>query len=181
MSSIILLLCVLCNFLYLYFSIENGQPREPPLCRLYRNTFVPCYLSGIWSSCRFWHSFHTVLSMSQFAPVSDCKFSGADAVRYSLHHLDRKWFCRRYVTFYVFISKCLTELVYWDWSHNMPAGRLYITAGRPSVCLSHRSTATAGAQQQWCCGTALSSKCRQCHVDSWVDEAECRLAVVLYV
>jgi len=99
---------------YLYFSIENGQPREPALCRLYRNTFVPCYLSGIWSSCRFWHSFHTVLSMSQFAPVSDCKFSGADAIRYSPPHLDRKWFCRRYVTFYVFISKCLTELVYWD-------------------------------------------------------------------
>ena len=27
--------------MYLYFSIENGQPREPALCQLYRHTFVP--------------------------------------------------------------------------------------------------------------------------------------------
>jgi len=26
----------------LYFSIGNGQPREPALCQLYRRTFVPC-------------------------------------------------------------------------------------------------------------------------------------------
>jgi len=26
---------------YLYFSIGNGQPREPALCQLYRHTFVP--------------------------------------------------------------------------------------------------------------------------------------------
>ena len=28
----------------LYFSIGNGQPREPALCQLYRHTFVPCCL-----------------------------------------------------------------------------------------------------------------------------------------
>jgi len=28
--------------IYLYFSIGNGQPREPALCQLYRHTFVPC-------------------------------------------------------------------------------------------------------------------------------------------
>ena len=27
--------------MYLYFSIGNGQPREPALCQLYRYTFVP--------------------------------------------------------------------------------------------------------------------------------------------
>ena len=27
--------------IYLYFSIVNGQPREPALCQLYRHTFVP--------------------------------------------------------------------------------------------------------------------------------------------
>jgi len=27
--------------IYLYFSIGNGRPREPALCRLYRHTFVP--------------------------------------------------------------------------------------------------------------------------------------------
>jgi len=27
--------------MYLYFSIGNGQPREPSLCQLYRHTFVP--------------------------------------------------------------------------------------------------------------------------------------------
>ena len=27
--------------IYLYFSIGNGQPREPALCRLYRHSFVP--------------------------------------------------------------------------------------------------------------------------------------------
>ena len=27
--------------IYLYFSIGNGQPREPALCQLYRHTFVP--------------------------------------------------------------------------------------------------------------------------------------------
>ena len=27
--------------MYLYFSIGNGQPREPALCQLYRHTFVP--------------------------------------------------------------------------------------------------------------------------------------------
>jgi len=27
--------------MYLYFSTENGQPREPALCQLYRHTFVP--------------------------------------------------------------------------------------------------------------------------------------------
>ena len=65
---------------------------------------------------------------------------------------------------------------------------------RPSVCLSHRSTAAvarggfaaerpadrtyrsiaadAGVQQQRRRSTALSSKCRQCRVDSRVDEAE---------
>ena len=31
--------------IYLYFSIgdENGQPKEPALCPLYRHTFVPYY------------------------------------------------------------------------------------------------------------------------------------------
>ena len=28
--------------IYLYFIIENGQPRKPALCQLYRHTFVPC-------------------------------------------------------------------------------------------------------------------------------------------
>ena len=28
-------------YLSLYFSIGNGQPREPALCQLYRHTFVP--------------------------------------------------------------------------------------------------------------------------------------------
>ena len=28
-------------YLYMYFSIGNGQPREPALCQLYRHTFVP--------------------------------------------------------------------------------------------------------------------------------------------
>ena len=27
--------------IYLYFSIGNGQPRQPALCQLYRHTFVP--------------------------------------------------------------------------------------------------------------------------------------------
>jgi len=27
--------------MYLDFSVGNGQPREPPLCQLYRHTFVP--------------------------------------------------------------------------------------------------------------------------------------------
>ena len=27
---------------YLYFSIGNGQPREPALCQLYGHTLVPC-------------------------------------------------------------------------------------------------------------------------------------------
>jgi len=27
---------------YLYFSMGNGQTREPALCQLYRRTFVPC-------------------------------------------------------------------------------------------------------------------------------------------
>ena len=32
---------------YLYFSIGNGQPREPALCQLYRHTFVPCMVNFI--------------------------------------------------------------------------------------------------------------------------------------
>jgi len=28
--------------IYLYFSIENGQPREPALCQLYRHSFIAC-------------------------------------------------------------------------------------------------------------------------------------------
>ena len=31
--------------IYLYFSIGNGQPREPALCQLYRHTFIPYGLS----------------------------------------------------------------------------------------------------------------------------------------
>jgi len=27
--------------IYLYFSVGDGQPREPALCQLYRHTFVP--------------------------------------------------------------------------------------------------------------------------------------------
>ena len=27
--------------IYLYFSIRNGQPREPAQCQLYRHTFIP--------------------------------------------------------------------------------------------------------------------------------------------
>jgi len=34
--------------IYLYFSIGNGQPREPELCQLYRHTFV---LYGHLSDC----------------------------------------------------------------------------------------------------------------------------------
>ena len=34
--------------IYLYFSIGNGQPREPALCQLYRHTFVP--YSNAWHS-----------------------------------------------------------------------------------------------------------------------------------
>ena len=73
----------------------------------------------------------------------------------------------------------------------------------PSICLFCHSTAAAayggvaaglhagtryqlaactwlpGTQQQWRCSTvhstALCSKCGQCYVDSWVDEAEHRL------
>ena len=39
--------------MYLYFSIGNGQPREPALCQLYRHTFVPyeSFLSAD-SQCR---------------------------------------------------------------------------------------------------------------------------------
>ena len=33
--------------IYLYFSIENGQPRKPALCQLYRHTFVP-YWDSFW-------------------------------------------------------------------------------------------------------------------------------------
>ena len=33
--------------IYLYFNIENGQPRKPALCQLYRHTFVP-YWDSFW-------------------------------------------------------------------------------------------------------------------------------------
>jgi len=33
---------ILFEKIYLYFSIGNGQLREPALCQLYRHTFVPC-------------------------------------------------------------------------------------------------------------------------------------------
>ena len=42
--------------------------------------------------------------------------------------------------------------------------------------LDRHSTVGAGAQQQRRRRTAHSSKCRQCHVDSRVDEAEHKLA-----
>ena len=42
-SLIKLLPYILFEKIYLYFSIENGQPREPAPCRLYRHTFVPYY------------------------------------------------------------------------------------------------------------------------------------------
>jgi len=32
--------------IYLYFSIGNGQPREPALCQLYRHTFVSYWSGG---------------------------------------------------------------------------------------------------------------------------------------
>jgi len=34
---------------YLYFSIGNGQPREPTLCQLYRHTFVPYVCRSLFS------------------------------------------------------------------------------------------------------------------------------------
>jgi len=41
--------------MHLYFSIGNGQPREPALCQLYRHTFVPYYTSRPveweWDEC----------------------------------------------------------------------------------------------------------------------------------
>jgi len=36
-----LLTYILSEKICLYFSIGNGQPREPALCQLYRRTFVP--------------------------------------------------------------------------------------------------------------------------------------------
>ena len=40
--------------MYKYFSIGNGQPREPALCQLYRRTFVP-YLCSMLSRLSVWH------------------------------------------------------------------------------------------------------------------------------
>ena len=42
--------------MYLYFSIGNGQPREPALCQLYRHIFVACaarlcFVALLWSRC----------------------------------------------------------------------------------------------------------------------------------
>jgi len=36
-----LLLCILFEKVYLYFSIGNGQPNELVLCQLFRHTFIP--------------------------------------------------------------------------------------------------------------------------------------------
>ena len=38
-----LLPCILFEKKYLYFSMGNGQPREPALCQLYRHIFVPYF------------------------------------------------------------------------------------------------------------------------------------------
>ena len=91
--------------------------------------------------------------------------------------------------------------LYWSYWHCLHTMRRRVCvllvvcpSVRPSVCLSHHSTAAAvcggfaaehragrryrsttagaGAQQQRRRSTALSSKCWQCHVDSRVDEAE---------
>jgi len=55
--------------IYLYFSIGNGQPREPALCQLYLHTFVPHWLivfnlnlSTGFSTCCLCHLNYKLLS-----------------------------------------------------------------------------------------------------------------------
>jgi len=45
--------------IYLDFSIENGQPRKPALCQLYRHTFVPYFCP---SSCASNQSYNQLYS-----------------------------------------------------------------------------------------------------------------------
>ena len=71
---------------------------------------------------------------------------------------------------------------YWEMGEGMEEEKEggqhpYETVKRPSVCLSHRSTAAAacggfaaerraGRRSRSTAGAALSNKCGQCHVDS---------------
>ena len=51
-------------WIYWYFSTGNGQPREPALCELYRQTFVPYVnCSKIFSQVK-WQQFSVVCAQS---------------------------------------------------------------------------------------------------------------------
>ena len=65
--------------IYLYFSIGNGQPREPALCRLYRHTFVPyihryaaVYLLGDLTATLLPVGYHKLLSTSIDTSLDRC-------------------------------------------------------------------------------------------------------------
>jgi len=63
--------------IYLYFSIRNGQPREPALCQLYRHTFAPSWKSGLESriyQCLDCSADHGPANLG--SPHSQKKFAG---------------------------------------------------------------------------------------------------------
>ena len=86
---------------------------------------------------------------------------------------------------------------YWRCPHSMWS-TVYDVVGCLCVCLSHRLTTAVvfggfaaerhidwpwwvpGTQQQRCRSTVLSSKCGQCYVHGWVDEAERRLVSIRF-
>ena len=64
-----------CMYVFLYFNIGNGQPREPALCQLYRHTFVP-YKGRDGGTCctlpteaRRRHTYTTHLGQLSFASL----------------------------------------------------------------------------------------------------------------
>jgi len=66
--------------IYLYFSIGNGQPREPALCQLYRHTFVTYWLQTLQRttslSCKHVYSNGTVhTGVNSQTPVGELQFS----------------------------------------------------------------------------------------------------------